>query len=96
MSTTTKSAAGLLPARAYGARARRSGGFDRRRAGVGGEVVALAREAPHVADPADNLRGQDRSEAVDLGERGGGFPDGLGNTPVELADLALQPPAVAQ
>jgi hypothetical protein len=32
--------------------------------------VALAREAPHVADPADNLRGQDRSEAVDLGERG--------------------------
>ena len=48
-----------------------AGSFHRRRTTVGGEV-GLGREARHVADPPDDLRGQYRTYAEDLGKGGAG------------------------
>ncbi len=72
-----------------------AGGLDRRRASMGGEV-ALVREAASIADPPDDLRRQDRSEAVDLRERGRAFFDSFRDAPVELTDLAVQPSQISQ
>jgi hypothetical protein len=58
--------------------------------------VAPTRETRHVADRAYDPRSQDRSYAEDLGEGGArGFHLGF-DAPVEVGDLPLQRPNVAQ
>src|SRR5829696_9125773 len=70
-------------------------GLQRRRATVGGEV-RLAREARHIADGPDDPRGQDGTYAEDLGEGGaGGFYLGF-DAPIQVRDLSVERPDVAQ
>jgi hypothetical protein len=58
--------------------------------------VGLGREARHVADRTDDPRGQDGTYAQDLGEGGaGGLHLGF-DAPVEVLDLPVQRPDVAQ
>jgi hypothetical protein len=53
-----------------------AGGLDRRGAGGAGVVVAVG-EAADVTGVAEDLGGQDRAEAVDLGEGRAAGGDGL-------------------
>jgi hypothetical protein len=58
--------------------------------------VPLAREARHVADRPDDLRGKYGTYAEDLGEGGaGGFHLGF-DAPTQVRDLSIQCPDVAQ
>src|SRR5215203_7497856 len=72
-----------------------TGGLNRRRAGVRGEV-GLGREALHAADRPDDLRGQYGTYAEDLREGGtGSFHLGF-DAPIQVRDLSIQRPDVAQ
>jgi hypothetical protein len=52
--------------------------------------VGLGREAHHIADRSDDLRGQYWTYAKDLGEGGAGsFYFGF-DAPIEICDLSLQ------
>jgi len=52
--------------------------------------VGLGREAHHIADRSDDLRGQYWTYAEDLGEGGAGsFYFGF-DAPIEICDLSLQ------
>jgi hypothetical protein len=64
------------------------GGLDRSGAVIGSEVVA-AGEAADVVDVTEYGRGDDGSDAVDLGQRRLGRSDGTGNAPFQVSVLLV-------
>ena len=65
------------------------GELDRCRPVVGGEGVAV-RETAHVAGIADQFRGDNRTDPVDLGERGPRGLDGEADPAVRRLGLLVE------
>src|SRR5580698_4943975 len=64
------------------------GRLDRSGAVIGSEVVATG-EAADVVDVAEYGRGDDGSDAVDLGQRRLGCGDGAGDAPFQVSALLV-------
>ena len=71
------------------------GPFDRGGAVVGGEQIPVG-EPSNVAGVTDQMRGEDRADAIDLGQRRARCFDGDTDPAVRLLQLGVEPADVVE